>query len=183
MNITGGNALISASAVLDKAKVGDGTKIADLGCGISGHYVFPASKRVGKRGIVYAIDILKNILDTINKRARLEKMENLKTVWSDLEMFGATKIESGSLDAALLANTLYQSHKRPEIIREGVRLLKKGGLLLIVEWKDIALPFGPSPEERVKQDLIKIAAPKLGLELEEEFEPGPYHYGLVFKKL
>lgn len=183
MNVTGGNALLDANFILDKAKVGDSVKVADLGCGISGHFVFSSAKRVGKRGKVYAVDILKSVLENIQKRVRLENLENVEVIWSDLEIFGATKIEAGSLDVALLINTLYQSRKRVEILRETIRMMKKKGRLIVVEWKDIAAPFGPPPEERVKADLVKQAAPKLGLELEEDFEAGPYHYGLIFIKI
>jgi ubiquinone/menaquinone biosynthesis C-methylase UbiE len=183
MDITGGNALLDVNFILNKAQVGENAKVADLGCGASGHFVFPASKLVGKDGKVYAVDILKTNLENVNKRAKLENLENIKTVWSDLEIFGATKIEAGSLDVALLINTLYQSHKRAEIIREAVRMTKKDGKLVIVEWKSISSPLGPPVEERVKIDLLKAGAKKLGSNLEEEFEAGQYHYGLIFIKL
>lgn len=181
--IIGGNTLIDVNLILEKAGVGDKSKAADLGCGASGHFIFPAADLVGKQGKVYAVDILKTVLETINKRIKLENLTNLQTVWSDIEMFGATKIEVNSIDAALLMNTLYQSHKRAEIMRETIRIVKKGGKLVVVEWKNIASPIGPPIEERVKADLLKTAAKKLGLQLEEEFEAGPYHYGMVFVKL
>ncbi|MFA5360182.1 MAG: methyltransferase domain-containing protein [Patescibacteria group bacterium] len=180
---TGGNTLIDVNLLFSKAQIGDRMKVADLGCGSSGHFVFPGARIVGKRGIMYAVDILRTALEAINKRARVENLANIKTVWSDLEIFGATKIEAGSLDVGLLINTLYQSHKRAEILRESIRLLKKNGKLVIVEWKNIAAPFGPPAEERVKKDLLENAVKKLGLKPEDEFEAGPYHYGLIYIKL
>ena len=179
---TGGNALLDVNFILSKAQINENMKVADLGCGASGHFVFPAAKIVGKRGKVYAADILKTVLETINKRIKQENLENIETVWSNLEIFKATKIESGSLDVALLINTLYQSHKRVEILREAIRMLKKGGRLMVVEWKNVSSPFGPPPEERVKIDLLKTGAKKLGLEIEDEFEAGQYHFGALFIK-
>jgi ubiquinone/menaquinone biosynthesis C-methylase UbiE len=179
----GGSALIDANLILSKAGVEGKNKVADLGCGFAGHFVFPAAKAVGKKGLVYAVDILRTVLETVDKRARLENFSNIKTVWSNLEIFGATKIGDGSLDVAMLINTLYQSHKRAEILREAVRLLKKNGRLVVVEWKSIATPFGPPLEERVKKELVDIAAKKLGLKPEEEFAAGQYHYGLIYVKL
>lgn len=179
----GGSSLIDANLILSKARIEEKTKVADLGCGSSGHFVFPSSVRVGKKGLVYAVDILRTTLETINKRVHAENFANIKTVWSNLEIFGATKIEAGSLDVAMLINTLHQSHKRQEIIRESVRLLKKNGRLLVVEWKNVAAPFGPPPEEKVKRDLVDNWAKKFGLRPEEEFEAGQYHYGLIYVKL
>lgn len=180
--LIGGNALIDANLILSKAQVEDKTKVADLGCGSSGHFVFPAAKLVGKKGIVYAVDILRTALETIDKRAHIENLANIKTIWSNLEIFGATKIEASSLDVALLINTLYQSHKRTEILRESVRLIKKNGRLVIVEWKNVAAPFGPPIEEKVNKELVDNAVKKLGLRPEMEFEPGLYHYGLIYIK-
>lgn len=181
--VIGGNALIDANLILNKVRLSDRMKIADLGCGASGHFVFPAAKIVGKRGIVYAVDILKTALETVNKRAKLENYENIKTVWSNLEIFGATKIESASIDIAMLINTLYQSHKRLEIIREANRMVKKGGRLIIVEWKNIASPFGPPAEERVDKSWLENIAIKFGLQVEDDFEAGQYHYGLLYFKI
>ena len=181
--VIGGNALIDINLILEKAQISANTKVADLGCGASGHFIFPAANLVGKQGKIYAVDILKTVLETNNRRIKQENLTNIQTVWSDIEIFGATKIEAGSLDAAVLMNTLYQSHKRAEIMREAIRMIKKNGKLIVVEWKNIASPFGPPVEERVKADLLKSAAKKLGLELEEEFGAGQYHYGMVFVKL
>ncbi len=183
MVIAGGNALLDANFILSKVNVGDKTKVADLGSGVSGHFIFPTASLVGKNGKVYAVDILKTNLENIDKRARLENLENVQTVWSDLEIFGATKIESGSLDVAMLINTLYQSSKRAEILREAIRMLKKDGKLIIVEWRNISSPLGPPIEERVKKDSLMNGAKRLGLNLEEEFEAGQYHYGLIFVKI
>lgn len=177
------HSLLDMTHILKVAKIGDKKKVADLGCGSTGIFTFGPAKLVGKNGKVYAVDILKPVLEKIRREARQQNFENIEIVWSDLEVFNATKIESSSLDAGLLVNTLYQSHRRAEILRESIRLVKKDGMLVVVEWKDSYAPFGPPIEERVKKDLLITAANKLGLKLEEEFEAGPYHYGVAFIKL
>jgi len=181
--LTGGNTLVDANLILHKANIIQGMRVADLGCGTTGYFVFLASRLVGRQGKIYAVDILKNILASVARRVKQENVDNVEIVWSDLEIFNATKIESGSLDVALLINTLYQSRKRAEILRESVRMLKKGGRLEVVEWKNLALPFGPPVAERVNERHLIAAAPKLGLELEDEFTAGQCHYGLVFVKM
>jgi ubiquinone/menaquinone biosynthesis C-methylase UbiE len=156
---------------------------AELGCGNFGFFVFPLARLVGRQGKVYAVDILQSTLQEIKKTAIKENLPQIMTVWSNLELFKATKIETNSLDSALLVNVIHQSDKKIEIIREAIRLLKRGGKLLIVEWKNSDLPLGPDPAKRVKAEAIKAAAPKIGLALNEEFEAGPYHYGLILSKL
>jgi len=183
LKVTGGNNLIDVNLILTKSDIHEGMRVADLGCGATGHFVFPTALLTGRKGKVYAVDILKTVLETVEKRRKQEGLENVESVWSDLEVFGATKIESNSLDLAFLINTLYLSDKKYEMMREAVRLLKNGSRLLVVEWKNTALPLGPSIENRVKEDFIKTSAKNLGLQLVDEFEAGPYHYGMIFEKL
>lgn len=180
--ITGGNALIDPQLIIEKAGIGDAMHVADLGCGATGHFIFPVAKAVGKKGLIYAVDILKNNLHNIERRAKQENLEQVRTVWSNLEIFKATRIEASSLDVAMLINVLYQSDQRPEMIREAVRMVKPGGILLIVDWNATAAPFGPSLGERVSKDNLKAAAPRLNLELKEEFNAGEYHFGITFIK-
>jgi len=177
------NTLFNIIAILKKLGLAEKDYTAELGCGNFGFFVFPSAKLVGRSGRVYAVDILKPTLEEIKNRAIRENLPQIFVVWSNLEIFKATKIETNSLDSALLVNVLYQSDKKVEMLREAVRLLKRGGKLLIVEWKQISLPLGPAPEKRVSLESLKTAAPKLGLSLNEEFEAGPYHYGLIFTKL
>jgi ubiquinone/menaquinone biosynthesis C-methylase UbiE len=180
---TGGSALLDVNFIMEKARIKERMKVADLGCGTSGHFVFPAAKIVGSHGLVYAVDILKPSLESIARRARQENIPNVITVWSDLEVYRATKIETESLDVALLINTLFHSQKRAEMLRESIRMVKRGGKMLVIEWEETSLPFGPSPEKRVKIEQLKKASEKLGLKVEEEFDAGEYHYGVLFTKI
>ena len=135
--------------------------------GKSGSLINSTSPSENKKGELYSL---------FNNEAASLSITKVTSGW-------VCKIEAGSLDVGLLINTLYQSHKRAEILRESIRLLKKNGKLVIVEWNNIAAPFGPPPEERVKKELVDNAAKKLGLRLEDEFEAGSYHYGLIYIKL
>ena len=174
--------LLDMKGILKKFDLREKMRVADLGCGASGRFVFACSPLVGSKGKVYAVDVLKEVVAAIRGRIKSEKIANIKVIWSNLEVFNATKIESSSLDLALLINTLFQSSQRSSIVREAIRLIKKGGRLIVIEWDKHALPFGPSLEKRVDSPALKQGAERLGLELIEEFRAGPYHYGMVFIK-
>lgn len=182
-NTAGSGILLDINFIMRKAQIKERMKVADLGCGTSGHFVFPAAKIIGNHGMAYAVDILKPSLETVAKRARQENIKNIQTIWSDLEVYKATRIETESLDVILLINTLFHSQKRAEIIRESTRMLKRNGKLLVVEWEDTSSPFGPPPEKRVKIELLKKVAEKLGLKVADEFDAGKYHYGILFTKI
>lgn len=181
--IATGNELLNTQQILQEhLKIGSGEKVADLGCGAMGFFVIQAAKLVGNQGLVYAIDVLKEVLSSVAGRAKVEGVSNVKTVWSDLEKYGATNIPAESLDAALLINTLFQTKNHLEVMREAVRLLKEGGRLLIVEWEKNPTPFGPSTALRISPEKIKEMATSLNLELSQEFKAGNFHYGLIFIK-
>jgi len=175
--------LFDIHSILSKMCIGEGQKVAELGCGNFGFFVFPLARLVGRQGKVYAVDIIKSTLEAIKKEAKKDNLSQIETIWSNLETFKAAPIENSSLDSALLVNVIHESDKKIEILRESIRLLKRGGLLLIIEWKNTDLPFGPGIDKRVKIESLKNAAPKIGLALKEEFEAGPYHYGLILTKL
>jgi ubiquinone/menaquinone biosynthesis C-methylase UbiE len=175
--------LFDINLILRKIAVHEGETVAELGCGHFGHFVFPVAKLIGKSGTLYAVDVLPSVLDEIKKRAHTENLPQIKTVWSNLEIFKGTAIESSSVDTALLINTLNQSEKKLEILRETVRLLKQGGKLLIVDWKSDALLFGPKPEHRLKIEALRQGAPKLSLTIIEEFEVGEHYHAFLLKKM
>lgn len=183
MKTVSGNILLDSKIILEKSQLNEGMRVADLGCGGHGYFVFPLAHAVGRAGTVYAVDILKIMLENVRRKASVENYPNVKTIWSDVEIFGATKIETMSLDKVFLVNILFQSQKRINILREAIRMLKKGGELVIVDWKEQGLPFGPDASSRVKYNLLKEGSHKLGIELREEFSAGQYHNGLIFKKI
>lgn len=177
----GGNELITFD-VFKEAGVEAGMHVADLGCGNLGYFAIPAAKIVGKNGVVYAVDILKSVLQSVEGRAKQEGLDNLKTVWSNLEIIGATKIEEGSLDATFVINMLFQSKKDDLVLKEAYRLLKNGGKMIIIDWLRISTPFGPPQEDRTNPEEIKRVAQDAGFKLIDEFEAGSYHYGMMFVK-
>lgn len=169
--------------VLKKLDIKENDVVAELGCGHFGHFVFPVAKMLSRQSTLYAIDIIPAVLDEIKKRAHTENLPQIKTIWSNLEIFKGTKIESSSVDIALLINILNQSEKKVEILREAVRLIKSGGKMLVVDWKRDALLFGPKLENRVNIEAFKQTAPKLGLTITQEFEIGERYHAFLLKKL
>lgn len=180
-DLQNGNELLKVD-VFKKIGLEGGMHVGDLGCGNLAYYAINAAKHVGKNGQVYAVDILKSALNAVEGRARSEGLSNLKTVWSNLEIYGATNIPAASLDAAFIHNVLFQADKHDDFLRETARLLKAGGKLMIIDWKKIGAPFGPPVKDRPDPDMVKQMAKETGLRLIDEFEAGPYHWALTFVK-
>ncbi len=179
----GGNQLLNPKEILEnKVGLGYGSVVADLGCGPKAYFTFQSARIVGDKGTVYAVDIQKQVLSSVESHAKNQGLGNIKTVWSNLEIAGATKIQESSLDLGILNNTLYQSVDMPEMIKEAIRLVKTGGRLLVIDWKKIGAPLGPRMDLRVDPEKVKELCEVFGLKLEQEFEAGQYHFGLAFRK-
>jgi ubiquinone/menaquinone biosynthesis C-methylase UbiE len=182
MAISGGAQFLNPKEIIEKVGLIEGMKVADFGCGNLGYFIIPAAKAVGKTGTAYAVDILKTALESVRSRAKLDGLTNLETVWANLEDPASIQIPANSLDVIFLKNVLFQNKKHKEIMSGAVKFLKKGGKLLIVDWKKIGIPFGPPVDIRVDKENIKAAAYAMNLKLVEETEFGEYFWGLVYQK-
>ena len=170
---------LSPDEILDQLNLKPDMVAADFGCG-SGGFTIPLAKRL-KEGLVYAVDIQESPLSALKSRALLENVTNIRITRSDLEKPKGSAVPDSSLDLVLISNLLFQIKNKTAIISEAKRVLKKGGVLLVIDWVPRA-PQGPA-EGRISAKEVKKIAKDIGLELEKEFEAGKYHYGLVFEKI
>ena len=182
MAIPSNSILLDAEAVLTHVGIRAGQTVADLGCGTIGHFVIPAAKLVGPEGKVYAVDILRPVLDGVASRAKLEGVPWIQTVWGNCEMIRGVKIADNSCDITLVVNNMYLAKDRLTFLREAGRMTKPGGKIVVVDWKTIASPLGPPINARVASETVKVDAANAGLKLQEAWEPAPYFWGLVFAK-
>ncbi|MBU0648857.1 class I SAM-dependent methyltransferase [Patescibacteria group bacterium] len=175
--------LINADNLLAQGAIRQGMKVADLGCGTTGHFIFPAAELVGSDGIVYAVDIQKSVLSGIESRKKMEGVENVKAVWADIERSGGVRIDASSLDLVLLVNNLFMAKEKSVLAKEILRLMAPGARLIVADWKTTRVPFGPAVSDRVSAEEAERLFTASGFELEKEFDAGKFHYGLVFKKV
>ena len=116
-----GHKLINPYLLFEKARLAPNMHIADFGCGDTGHLIFPAAKIIGEDGVVYALDILKEILASVDNRAKRENFTNVHTVWSDMEKVGAASIPAGSLDIVFFINSLFHCQNKANPLAEAKR--------------------------------------------------------------
>ena len=171
--------LLDPQLLFQKSQLQAGMHVADFGCGRTGHVVFPASVIVGEGGLVYAVDILKDVLENVRKRADVQSLINIHTIWSDVEKLGKTAIPAKSLDIVYLVNTLSHGQASFGALDEADRLLREKGRIVVVDWYKAAPSLGPKKEDFIDFSLVKSWATQRGYVVQEEFEAGAYHWGLV----
>ncbi len=175
--------VLDAKALLQRAGVGVGMTVADFGVGREGSFLLAAGHMVTARGTVYALDVVQDILRFVEEMANSAGVQNVTTVWTDLEMYGAAeRVKDESVDVGILANTLFQSTQKEAMVKECMRMMKTGGTLLMVDWKPVNTAFGPPAEQRVGPDEMKQIVHTVGGTIIESFEAGEYHWGLLVQK-
>src|SRR3989338_7307348 len=169
------------SKILRDISVAEGMKIADFGAG-TGYFTFAASRMVGQSGMIWALDVKKSAIKHLEDDILFRNLTNVRAIWTNLEMRRLNPIPDNSIDLVLIANMLFQSHKYGEIFGEAYRELKPGGRVVIIDWQKAYIPFGPPGDDRVDLEKLKEAAYSIGFNKIREFEPSPYHFGIIFRK-
>ena len=165
---------------LAELDVQDGMKVADIGAG-SGFYSIEAAKKVGARGLVYAVDVQQDLLERLKKSAALVGLHNIEIIWGNAEKIGGTKLRENIADRVIVSNVLFQIEPkdRDNFVLELKRIVKPGGKLLVVDWQS-GSPL--TPPTAVPVMTAEALFQKAGWTLEKNFDAGDHHYGIIFKR-
>ena len=180
-NSSGTGGFMNPDKIVSGFGIKEGMMIADFGSG-AGYFAILSAEKVGKNGKVYALDIMESALDSVRAKARAAGLENVEIIRTNLEVVGSSGLADQSQDVVLVANILFQSEKKSEIIREARRVLKDSGLLVIIDWKKDAGGFGPPDNLRTEEAAMRSLAVGGGLVFERNFDAGQFHFGMVFRK-
>ena len=164
--------------ILDELDLKGGETVVEFGCG-SGSFTLPLAKKL-KGGRVYALDIQEEPLLALKGKIEMAGLSNIETKRCDIEAPEGTGLPQEFLDWVFIPNVLFQVQDKQQVLKEAKRILKKGGKILIIDWKK-NVPFGPK-EQRVEIEDLKKIANDLKLKLGKEFQAGEYHFGLIFEK-
>ena len=180
-NHLGTGGFLNPELIIGEFGLSEGMSVADFGSG-AGYFTIIIAERVGKEGRVYALDILETALDSVREKARAVGLENIELIHTNLEVSGSSGLTDQSQDVVLLANILFQSEKKSEIIRETKRVLKQNGALIIIDWKKGAGGFGPPDTLRTDETAMRSLTAGEGMTFERDFSAGQFHFGMMFRK-
>lgn len=164
--------------IMDALGIADGSAVADLGAG-GGWFTIRLAERVGPNGIVYAEDIQRQMIESIERRVNREGLRNVRTV---LGTASDPRLPAAALDAVLIVNA-YPEMEQPVVLLGNLAgSLKPGGRIGIVDFtKDGGGP-GPPMDERVDPERVIRDANAAGFRLVARPQFLRYQYMLVFDK-
>lgn len=179
MTYHAGNAVIDPEMLLAKSGVRAGMHVADFGTGRTGHIIFPAARIVGTHGVLYAVDLQKDVLETIGRRAKQEAVNNLYPVWGDIQVKNGVLIPPQTLDVVFMVNILWRCPHPLAPLTEALRLLRPKGRLIIVDWVMALASVGPTETQRLDFSALIAEIRRLGLAIQEDLMISEYHRALI----
>jgi predicted methyltransferase len=173
--------------IMDDLGIADGAVVADLGAG-GGWFTVQLAHRIGPQGIVYAVDVQREMIELVRRRAQRERLFNIRTILGS----AADPLPTG-LDVALAVSVYHEMAcaQKPRceepvgVLKNVARSLKAQGRLGVVDFYPGEGGPGPAPEERVDEETVIKTAASAGLQLlmRKAITPFRYQYLLVFGKM
>ncbi len=138
---------LQITKVIETLNIKPGQRVADLGTG-SGLFTRPIAKKLGDKGIVYAIDVDPGLLKHVEKTAAAEKITNIKTV---LAAEDDAKIPE-KVDLIIIIDTLHHIGNQGPYLKNLKKYLKRGGRVAIVDFSET----WPAGHESMKYSLTQL---------------------------
>jgi len=120
-----------ADLLIPALKLKRGEVAADIGCG-SGYYTRRLASAVGTNGIVFAVDIQREMLDLLTNKLGAERIFNVKPV---LGTITDPKLPIASVDLILMVDVYHEFDHPFEMVEAMCRALKPGGRMVFVEFR------------------------------------------------
>jgi len=156
-----------------------GEKFLDVGCG-RGEYSLAAANYVGETGHLYAMDTWADGINILQEQSQVAGIQNIDAFVGNISE--GIPIEDSSIDKCLMANVLHglgTEETGKNAIKEIKRVLKSPGEFIIIEWKKVEGPHGPSLSIRLSPADIEGLLEPIGFKTKIVEDVGDNFYLIV----
>lgn len=167
----------NAEALLRAAGLKRGFTFVDVGCG-HGAFALPAAKLVGSKGRVYGVDVNKEAINSVRKKALGKKLRNIELRVGKAE---DTVFCRGCADMVFFGRVLHDFENPARVLKNAKRMLKPNGTLVNLDWKKKRTPFGPPLRIRLSEEEASELIRKAGFGIRSVKGYGPYYYVITAK--
>ncbi len=167
--------------IIKAARIRRGLAVADIGAG-TGLFTPLLADATGPRGKVYAVDIVKDFLALIEKRAAVAGLRNVRTV---LCTERSVELAKNSVDLAFICDVYHHFEYPHSSLASLHRALRPGGELVLVEFKRVP---GQSSDwvlnhVRAGQEVFTAEIEAAGFKKVQEIDLLKENYILRFRKV
>lgn len=172
--------LIDSDKLRSALPLKPGSVVIDLACG-KGIYSMFLSKIVGQTGLIYAVDLWKEGLLSLEEQVEKKNITNIMTLLADAGK--QIDIDDYSSDICLMATVLHdfeEGGQADRVLEKIKTLLNPKGCLAIIEFKKIEGPPGPPINIRLSQAQVEKIVTKHGFVKNQTVDLGEYNYLMTF---
>lgn len=150
--------------------------LCDIGAG-TGVFVMPAAEEPAR--MVYALEVNREALEVIDRKAREAGLYNVQTVLIPED--GTYDVPDDDVDVALLCCVLHEIDEpaRAKVFSEVARILTDGGRFAVIEFQPEAEGFGPPKDIRIAKEVVKACGRENGLVAVDDIDLSENLYCLV----
>ena len=169
---------LQVDKVVEALKVRPDDRVCDLGAG-SGLFTRPLARKAGGKGVVYAVDIDKGLLEHISERAKSLGIGNIKTV---LGTFTDPSLPVKNVDVALINDVLHHIEARGEYLKNLARYLGPGGRIAVVDFKPGQGGHAKQPEQQISKEQAAEWMNAAGLKVAEDVDLFPDKWFVIYSR-
>ena len=181
-NIGVESSFLNPQKVVSLAGLQEGMKVADIAAA-AGFFTRAAARVVGARGEVWATDSNRNLLPRIKNLSLGEGLHNVEVLHGSAEQAVGTGLPKGAFDFVIAANALWHTEQKEQFAAEAVRLLKRGGKVLLVDWSGSYGGLGPPEHHIVSAAAARRLFEQAGCKYLTEVPAGGYHFAVILIKI
>lgn len=123
------DSLGEAQTVMDLARIGPGSTVADIGAG-EGYYTVRMAERVGRKGRVLAVDIDKGAIERLGRRVEKQRLENVSI---KLGLPADPRLPVAAFDRVLMIHMYHEVTDPYQFLWNLQPALKQGGRVVVVD--------------------------------------------------
>ena len=154
--------------------------VVDYGAG-TGIYTVAMAAAVPD-GKVFAVEALPQLAELLREKITPQLADRLCVCETDDNV---VPLDDGEADRVVMVDVLHHLHDQPEALEQVKRVLRPGGLFVVVDWGDTERPFGPPPGHVLGLAAVREIVTGMGLDVVAAHEPGElllYHLAVVAAK-
>jgi len=175
--------LINPNILTDTLPVKPGSVVLDLACGKGAYSIF-LSEIVGEQGLVYAVDLWKEGLLTLEQEIENKNITNIMTILGD-----ATKeidVDEYHVDLCLMSTVLHdfeEADQTDAVLKQVKPLLKPNGCLAVIEFKKVEGPPGPPIKIRLSENEVNKIVSGYNFKKIKTVDVGDFNYMMTFQSI
>jgi ubiquinone/menaquinone biosynthesis C-methylase UbiE len=172
--------VLPQAAVVALLELNGAETVVDYGAG-TGIYTVAVAQAVPD-GHVVAVEALSRLAELLREKITPELAGRLAVVETQDNII---PLDDGDADRVVMVDVLHHLYDQPDALEQVVRVLRPGGLFVVIDWADMERPVGPSPSHVLGLPAVRDIVTAMGLVVLEEHEPGEplaYHLAVVAQK-